>query len=412
MCSTDAYHKNIRKYQIYVTLSGFTAAGPLCFLFYLAQGISFSQLSIIETASLAVLVFFEVPSGAFADLIGRKKSMALGCMLMGIEFVFIGSGYSLSVFVLAALIGGIGISLESGADDALLYDSLKKLNREAEFEKILGQATAYFKVAAALAGILGGYLYTLDKAMVFYIFAGLYFLLGIYSLTMKETVVNNSNKNKDKHHRSLMKAFNQLMLRSYCCLKSNKSLALMIILMGLLTTTIRAHSTLLRGPIIEQLLNNTFYLGLILAAGLVLSSIISWYAHHIISYFNEQKLLVAFCLISSTAFIAIGLINSVWLIVYVLLMFGLMAVKNVFLSGYWHKRFKSRQRSTLISFKEACQNFIGIFTLFSTGFITDQWGIKAASVSLGVFILMSCLLVLACVYLSRLSNTKTQVRIA
>ncbi len=397
MESNDAYQKNIRKYQIYVAVSGFTAAGPLCYLFYLAQGISFSQLSLIETVSLAVLVFFEVPSGAFADLIGRKKSMALGCLLMAGEFFLIGSGYTVSVFVLAALIGGIGISLESGADDALLYDSLKKLKREGEFQKILGQSTALFKITAACAGVLGGYLYSLDQAMIFYVFGTLYLTLAFYSLTMKETVSVTSSAKSNQNSRTLAKQFKQLMLRSYCCLKANKEIAWMIVLMGLFTTTIRAHTTILRAPMLDELLPNAAFLGVVVAIGLLLSSLVSWYAHHLFGTFGERNILFVFAMIASVAFIGFGLFDGLWTIIFVFIIYMLTAVKTIFLSDYWHKHFRSRQRGTLISFKEACQNFIGVFTLIAAGVLTDQVGLGISSITIGCFILTtSSLLFLTC----------------
>lgn len=387
MTSSDAYQGNILKYKIYVTIFGLTTLGPLCHLFYLSAGISFSQLSIIEIVSLIVLVLLEIPTGAMADLIGRKKSMSLGCVLMGCEYLLIGYGYNLPVFVLAALIGGIGMSLESGADESLLYDSLKKLNLEHEFQKILGQSNALFKISGALAGIIGGVLYDIDASMVFYIFGSMLIGLALYSLTMKETV-KLLKVNKQKVAFPFKKQIKYLCLRSYCCLKANPKLMWMILFSGFLTTTIRAHTTLLRAPLLDEILANSFYLGLVVSLGLALSSIVSWYAHKLSSLITEKNMLVIFVIIASTAFIGIGYFDGIVLIIFTLFIYMLSTYMMVFFSDYWHRHFKSRQRGTLVSITEACQSFIGIFTLIGAGIITDTLGLKLSSIFIGVFIIV------------------------
>ena len=195
-----------------MTICGFTMVGPLINLFYLSANISFNQLSLIEISGLIVLVILEVPTGVISDILGRKLSLFIGCILMGVEFLMIAFGYNFSVFILAALIGGIGITLESGADEALLYDTLKKLKREDEFQKIIGQCNAMFKVSAACAGILWGYIYETDKTYVFYFSGSILILMGLFSLTMHEPLAKK-NCIKKKSMTLACKKFKQIALR-------------------------------------------------------------------------------------------------------------------------------------------------------------------------------------------------------
>ncbi len=394
MNNKAAYQQNIFKYQIYVVISGLTTLGPLCNLFYLSADISFSQLSLIETASLAILVVFEVPAGMFADLIGRKNSMAIGCALMGSEYLLIAAGYTYSVFILAALIGGIGISLESGADDSLLYDSLKKLKREGEFRKYLGQSTALFKVSAACAGIVGGFIYSVNHQYVFYIYGAMLIALALFSLTMTETVTRQKMKDNNAKSYSYYLQAKMLLLRSYCCLRHKKELLAMIIFIGLLTTTIRAHSTILRAPIISQYLSDYSTLGIIIAIGLGISSIVSWQAHQWLKKVNIQLVILTYIIGASISFIGIGSVDSIWLLIFVFPMYILTAIHSIFISDYWHQNFSSKQRATLMSFKSACQSFIGVFTLCFTGLLTDQLGLKISSITIGCFVLTLGLLFL------------------
>lgn len=392
MTSKDAYRRNIHKYQVYILISGFAFVGPLCNLFYLSADISFSKLSLIETASTMVLVFFEIPTGAIADLIGRKKSMALGCCLMGCEYIMIGAGYSFGFFIAAALIGGLGICLESGADDALLYDSLKKLNREGEFKKYLGQSNAAFKISAAISGVVSAYLYSFDKSLIFYLCGFLLIGLALYSLTMTETVSPPKLSANGKKNKPLKTLIWRLLLKSYACLKGNNALAWTIVFAGILTTTARANTALLRTPILASLLDDIFYLGLIVAFGLALSSIASWYANQVLHLINERYILLIYAISIGGVFIGIGCFDNLWIIAFIIPMYILNAFQSVFFSDYCHRHFNSKQRGTLSSFQEAYRSFVGIFSLLGVGMMADGLGLQVSSIYLGVGVLIGSIL--------------------
>ncbi len=127
---------NIWKFYIYKFLSGFFLIAPILIIFYLSIKISYFQLSLIASIGVLTIMIFEIPSGAFADLIGRKISVSSGLFLVAIQYLLIGYGQTYFYFLLGAILGGIGWSLVSGADIALLYDTLKKLNKEKSFQKI------------------------------------------------------------------------------------------------------------------------------------------------------------------------------------------------------------------------------------------------------------------------------------
>ena len=392
MVGAQVFEKNIQKYQIYVTICGLASAGPLCNLFYLSADISFQQLSFIETVSLLVLVFFEVPTGACADLLGRKKSIALGCLLMGTEFVLIAAGFNYQVFVLAALIGGIGICLESGADDALLYDSLKKLNRQHEFKKYLGQSNAMFKMSAGIAGVVSSYIYGYDQAIIFYVFGVVFFFLAGFILTVEETVeqpVQSEQLNMSIRLFTTIK-------RSCIYLLSDKKLLWMLLFTGIITATIRAHTSIIRPSLLENALPSITYLGFVLAAAMAISSLISWHADKISRQWSENSILIAFAAIAGVAFISMGAISGLTSISFIFAITVINAFKSIYLSDYWHRHFTDRERVTLTSVKQACYSFLGILVLVSVGIMTDSMGIQQTSLALGAFIILSASLLMLC----------------
>jgi len=402
MVSTT-YQSNIVKYQIYSAISGFTVVGPLLNLFYLSADISYSQLSLIEIASLIVLVVLEVPTGLISDLLGRKTSIFLGCILMGAEFLLIASGFTFSIFIIAALLGGIGISLESGADQSLLYDSLKKLKKEHEFKKYLGRSSAIFKISAAVAGILWGYIYQHEQVLVFYFSGGMFIILGFFSLTMKETVTRKDTKVGNQNivaKVDYVKECKSICLRSFCTMKNNKHLLVMLLFTGLVGTTIRAHTAIIRTPMLDDLLPNAEHLGFFLALGLGLSSLVNWYSYKLAKMFNERQVFFLIPLVMGCIYLLSGIFNHLSLIFLFFIIYLINAFQEVFISDYWHKHFSSRQRATLISFTGASQSFIGVFTLFGTGYLTDLLGLNQSSIVMG-----GCMLSMGLIFVLIFINT-------
>jgi MFS family permease len=152
------YKSNIWKFYVYIFLSSFFFIGPIVILFYLSY-ISYSQFGIVIAIGLATKLLFEIPSGVLGDLFSRKKIVSIGLLLIAFEMFVIGLGQSFNAFILAAILGGLGGALISGADTALLYDSLKAINKEKESKKVYGKLRAIKYWSIVLAALIGAPIY-------------------------------------------------------------------------------------------------------------------------------------------------------------------------------------------------------------------------------------------------------------
>lgn len=100
--------------------------GSLAVPFYLQRlGFSYTQMFLMETIFSICLFLFEVPTGVIADKFGRKFSIFFGSIIFGASFIIIGITHSTYVFILAQIIGSLGMSMISGADLALVYENSK-----------------------------------------------------------------------------------------------------------------------------------------------------------------------------------------------------------------------------------------------------------------------------------------------
>ncbi len=131
---------------------------PIVVPFYESNGLSMKDIMILQAVYSIAIVVLEIPSGYLADVIGRKKTLIIGAVFGILGF----TTYSLSIgfigFLVAEIILGIGQSCISGADSAMLYDSLLDRGEEKQYTRFEGRITSLGNVAEAIAGILGGLL--------------------------------------------------------------------------------------------------------------------------------------------------------------------------------------------------------------------------------------------------------------
>ncbi len=113
--------------------------------------IDYTRIFILEASFSFSMFILEIPTGIIADKYGRKYSLALGGVFSAASFILFGLVNNYWVFFLADFICAIGITLLSGADKALLYDTLIAIGEEA-------QGARYFSryETAGLIGIILG----------------------------------------------------------------------------------------------------------------------------------------------------------------------------------------------------------------------------------------------------------------
>jgi MFS family permease len=126
---------------------------PVIFLFYQENGFKTTELFVLHAIYSIVIVILEVPSGYFADVWGRKLSLTIGSLMGVIGFAAYSLSYHLWGFILAEVMLGIGESFISGADSALLYDTLLQEKKEHRYIKIEGSLSAVGNICEALAGL-------------------------------------------------------------------------------------------------------------------------------------------------------------------------------------------------------------------------------------------------------------------
>lgn len=189
--------KNIRNYYIYSAFAELLILGPIMVLFLKGKGLSFTEIMLLQSIAAVSVVAFEVPTGAIADKYGRKFSMCLGASLWGISLLIYVLGKSFIIFMIAEITFSLGATLKSGADTALIYDSLKISNREGEFQKIEGQARSYSLYAQAFGSILAGFIFVINKNLPLIVSIGFMIITVIVTLRFEEPRISKKQSENE-----------------------------------------------------------------------------------------------------------------------------------------------------------------------------------------------------------------------
>ena len=120
------------------------------------RGFSLTQVTAAEGLFLAGMVSLEVPTGAVADRWGRSRSLALGALTLAASVLIFAFTTSFPVLLASFLLWSLAAALMSGADMALLFDTLKHDGRDSEFERFAGRGMAMSWAGAGIATLLGG----------------------------------------------------------------------------------------------------------------------------------------------------------------------------------------------------------------------------------------------------------------
>jgi MFS family permease len=146
----------------------FNLVMPIVVLFYQDNGLTMTQIFQLKSVYSIAMVIAELPSGYLADVWGCRRTLLVGAILGTLGIIIYSISADFASFMVAEVILGIGFSFVSGADSALLYDSLKAKNREHEYIKFEGRITSAGNFAEALAGVAGGLLATISLRTPYY----------------------------------------------------------------------------------------------------------------------------------------------------------------------------------------------------------------------------------------------------
>ena len=380
------YKKNILLDYMHTLFRSLNVTQGIWLIYLFNRGFSYFEIALFEGVFHITSLLFEIPTGVIADVLGRKTSRILGILSYFVYIAIILNSQSFGMIALGFVFCGFSYVFESGAAEAIVYDSLIEMNQEDKYMEVNGVKEAIFQISGFVALFVSGAIFDLNGAYNFYLTAFFFVIALIMIVSMREVPVERKEKKTVKEQ-----LYNQFVVSSVTVMK-NKRLFLLIIIGALMTAPITTIFFFLQnyfdfnGVPITVI---TMYIGLHAGA----SAIGGIFAYKLEKRYGETKILYVIPLLMAISFWLI-LIDKIILIPFILL--GVWdSIFYVVLIDYINKMVSSEERATVLSFFGMSFSVVMIIVFTLIGYIINVVGFGVAfTVLAGIVTLFYLVLVI------------------
>lgn len=385
---------NIYRLYIIKTAKWFSLIMPIAVLFFQSNGLTMTEIFWLKSVYSIGIVTFEIPSGYFADVWGRKKTLIIGTLLTTFGFSIYGFSSGFWQFLVAELVLGIGQSFISGADSALLYDSLKSEKREKDYVKYEGRVTSVGNFSEAIAGLLGGLLATISLRTPYITQA----IVSAAAIPAALTLIEPSSELKTK-----VKGISDIFKVIHFTLIDHSKLRNFILFSSLIGSATLTFAWFIQPFLIEIKLPVALF-GVIWTILNLTVGFASIFAHRIERIFNERKTTGFIYISIALGFLLTGLWISYYMLLLVFLIYIIRGIATPVLKDYIQNLIDSDVRATVMSLRDMFIRIIFAMTGPIWGWAIDHHGLKAGFYIAGIFFLISGCILYYFSYYSRTSS--------
>jgi MFS family permease len=145
----------IRRFSLYGFLKNQRYFDTFIILFfYLQNGLSFTQIGLLIAFRELAVNLMEIPSGAVADLFGRRRSMIFSFASYIVSFTIFGVSGDYWQFFIAMFFFSIGEAFRTGTHKAMIFTWLRLEDRLDEKTKVYGYTRSWSKIGSAVSTVL------------------------------------------------------------------------------------------------------------------------------------------------------------------------------------------------------------------------------------------------------------------
>jgi MFS family permease len=379
----DAADRNWRRFVFFRVLFNSRFSYPVLAVLFLDLGLSATQYTLLNFAWAIAIVCTDLPAGALADRIGRRPLVVAAGTAMVIEMVLLcvapaGGGTLLFLFCLAnRLLSGIAEGMASGADEALVFDSLAESGRSAQWPQVLDQVTRYQSIGLVVAMLVGGAIY--DPGFINAIATALGFpatftqgttlrfpvYLNLVTAILTLGAAISMREPSRKSTRNIPEANGQPQLPKETALQgvltagawiAHAPIALFVILAGLLLDSVTRLFLTFSSSYFRLIDLPAASYGLIWAALGALGFVVSPVARRMVHRGSAAGNFGWVAIVTMTSLIGLALRWRWWGVMFTFPLGASMVAIGFFLSYYLNALVESHRRATVLSFKGVAFN--------------------------------------------------------
>ncbi len=343
---------------------------PIFTILFLDFGLSLEQFAILNTVWAAAIVLFDVPAGALADVLGRKKLLIAAGIFMIAEMAilcFVPKGnieLLFWAFALNRVLSGAAESCASGADEALAYESLQKQvgaeKINSEWAKVLERLSKLQSIGFVVAMTVGAAVYDSKLNTRYPLYLNLLTAFGVLWIALQMREENAAATAKNVFWKTV-KETNHMILNAGKWIVSTP-FALALVCTGFIFDSVIRMFMTLGGQYYRQIGFPESSFGIIGSCFAALGFVTPIVARFMVGKFSALTNLL---ILSVTVFIGLLGLSQVFPtfggLVFAVVLYSSMSFVGFFLSHYLNQIARPQMRATLLSFKSLLFNlFYGL----------------------------------------------------
>jgi len=370
---------NIWKLHLYLALYSLMFFTPIMVLFFQENGLSLTQIMVLQAISALLFVLLEVPSGYFADMFGRKKALLVTAIFSVLTMVSFALSSNFYHFLFASILWAIAGVFISGADSALLYDTLIDLKKENLYKKIWGENCFYYYMGISVASIIGGIIGSINYRYTYYAVIPFMLLLIPLSLSFQEPKRHKPVFEKE-HLYNLFRVMKKTV-------QGNKQMKWLLIYAAVIAGFVQV-AYFLSQPYFELSGLKIVHFGLVFAGFNVVIAISSVYSHRLEEILGKKYSLISLFVLIGTSFLLMSNFIYFFSFTFALLIQFVKGFSQIVISDYVHQLTASNIRATILSFKSLIESlFVAVISPL-IGWVADIYSLQQALSLSGIIVLI------------------------
>lgn len=328
----------MKKVLLYNGISNVMLELIVWMIYLQSQGWSVSQIALLESVYTISQMVFQLPSGVFADKIGHKNALILGEFLCGIYvLVYFSPQFHIGLY-LGFIIWSLGLSLISGADVSLLYDTVSE---KSQYLKFAGYFRAVGILAAAFSNAVGGWIAEFSWNTLF--------IIEILIRILTIGIIISINPNRINHVENESRTIKDLIKDIYTFIRQNKIFGLLIITMAFSSAAITLSHQY--GPLMLKDLGfqvgkiSTFFGIISLVAAFAVS-----FTYRITKRVSDNRVVNTLFLISIFSFLSFMTQSSIVVLIGLLIVNVQFEITDAILENQLQNVANEKIRASTISF--------------------------------------------------------------
>jgi Major Facilitator Superfamily. len=349
-------------------------------LYWASKGMSNEQVVYTEIIYAGIVIFLEVPTGSLADIWSKKILIFLSSIFSVFEFLILIYAKSFWYFALAVFMAGIGKSLSSGTCNALIFESLKRLNSMDIFEKVLGRIGFFDYIAAMFAALIGSIIAYKHSYFTTYWLSLVSVVISVLlTLFLTEPTSESNERNVISYYDCMKGAFNFL--------KGETSIRF-VLLFGIITAAVFTYIDEFWQTYLEAINLPVFLFGVVSATRMLSSSLSGIYAFKLKDKFSYNNIFTIILIFFITSIFTTSYIRSYLGLIPLIISFASFGLVEPLTLGYVHHRTNSCIRATVESFQSLILRVFTIVCGLLFGYFSTHYSIFIGFRTLGIILLI------------------------